>query len=105
MSTNPAYKELAYRKALLQHTIHLLVKSAVGTNGSPPTDVVVCSDVLSDEERVIDPDHIMWFIQELELEKAQVALEMGRFGFVERKDGQGKLTTRRKTSRRSRAKK
>lgn len=97
MSTNAAYKELAYRKALLRHTISLLMNRAVGSNGNPPVDTIICEDVF-EVDKEVDQDHILDFIEELQLEEAQVRLEMSQFAFG-KKDDQSKLTARRKAGR------
>lgn len=95
MSTNAAYKELAYRKALLRYTVNLLMTNVVGVNGSPPKETIICEDVF-EVDREVDQDHVLGFTEELQLEESQVRLEMSQFGFG-KKDDQSKLTTRRKT--------
>ena len=97
MSTNAVYKELAYRKAILRWNINCLMNNVVGASGSPPKETIICEDVF-EVDREVDQDHVMDFIEELQLEEAQVRLEMSQFAFG-KKDDQSKLTTRRKAVR------
>ena len=97
MSTNPAYKELAYRRAVLRHTINFLMTEVVGVNGTPPKQTIICEDVF-ETDREVDQDHVMDFIEQLQEVEADVKLDMGKFQF-KREDEQSKLAARLKPSR------
>jgi hypothetical protein len=97
MSTNPAYKELAYRKAILRHTINFLMSDVVGANGIPPKQSIVCEDVF-DSDRDVDQDSILDFVEQLQEVEAEIKVEMSKFEF-RKKDEQSQLAARLKTSR------
>ena len=81
--TNPAYAYLAYRRAVLRHTINWLRSEYVGQDGVSPKDKILCEDVFR-EDSEIPPEEIYQFVEELQEQEAQVQLEINRFDFVKK---------------------
>jgi len=79
--TNPAYAFLAYRRAILEHTINHLLEDAIGVEGDAPMVQLVSPLVFREDERV-PKDDIVAFVQELEEQLAEVKTQMGKFMFV-----------------------
>jgi hypothetical protein len=78
--TNPAYAYLAYRKAILKHTINYLLSDVVGANGYAPKTTLVCDDVFR-EDSDVPPEEVLTFVEQLQQEEADLQLEMNKFDF------------------------
>ena len=106
MKTNEAYAHLAYRRAILRHTINFLMTDAIGGSGIPPKNTIICEDVFFDD-REVSPEVVLSFVEELQQEEADIRLEISKFKF-RREDEQSKRPARlqksRKGSRASKAK-
>jgi len=82
--TNPAYAYLAYRKAIIGHTITYLLSSVVGSEGFEPTARIVSDDVFREDEAV-PKEEVQSYVDELQAEEARLSLEMSQFEFVRAK--------------------
>ena len=97
MSTNPAYKELAYRKAILRHTINFLMNDVIGASGTPPKHTIISEDVF-EADRKVDQDTVLAFVEQLQEVEAETKVEMAKFEF-RKNDEQSKLGARLKAGR------
>ncbi len=95
MSTNPAYKELAYRRSILRFMINFMMTDVVGASGAAPKRTIICEDVF-DCDKEIGQDTILDFVEELQEIEADLKVELGKFEF-RKKDEQSKLAARLKT--------
>lgn len=80
---NPAYAELAYRKAIVGEMIQLLRDKYTPAYGDEPEKTIVCEDVFRDESDV-PQSAIEDYIGELTQQEANLELELNRFEFVKR---------------------
>jgi hypothetical protein len=86
METNPAYKHLAYRGAILRYMANLILQKYVGADGSTPSEIITCEHVFF-HEREVPPEEIMRFVEELQAQEAEVRLEMNKFEFRREDEG------------------
>lgn len=111
MKTNPAYAELAYKKALLGEAIDHFGRFTEAL-GLPAQGEIHSEDLIRSDSKV--PESVInAFIIELRQERESVMLEMARFDFVKREDNdkeqqdasratsQKKKATRKRRSRKS----
>jgi hypothetical protein len=91
--TNPQYAAIAYRRTLLHNVITYLKRNYVGLD-SDPKDQLICEEVFH-VDRVVPPEEIDEFIEELENEEESLRLELGRFEFTRKSDEQRKNKTQR----------
>jgi hypothetical protein len=82
--TNPAYAYLAYRKAIIGHTITYLLSNVVGSEGLDATVRIVSDDVFREDEDV-PTEEVQSYVDELQEEEARLSLEMSQFEFVRAK--------------------
>ena len=87
MATNPAYKHLAYRRAILRHMANLILDRFVGAGGREPTQTIICEDVFY-EDREIPTVDILEYVEELQEQEQSLKLEMNRFEFRRRDDNE-----------------
>ena len=83
--TNPAYAHLAYRKAILQHTINYLMDDYVGRDGESPKGTIFCDEVFKEDSEIPSED-IYEIVEDLRIEVANVELELSMFEFTRRGD-------------------
>lgn len=88
MKTNPAYLELAYRKAIVGEVIQLLRAQYTPAYGDEPEKTVVCEDVFRDDSEVPQA-YLEDFIADLTKQEADLDLELNRFEFVRRQEEHG----------------
>jgi hypothetical protein len=93
MRTNPAYLELAYRKAITAELLDVLRSKYTPAYGDDPEKKVVCEDVFRDDSEV-PQSAIEDFIGELEEREARLDLELNRFEFVKREGGDDSVTSK-----------
>jgi hypothetical protein len=84
--TNPAYAELAYRRAILRHLVNHMLTRFVGRTGQPPAELIICDEVFREDSEVPN-ESIVAFVEELQEREASTALELGKFEF-RRRDGE-----------------
>jgi len=84
IKTNPAYANLAYRKAIIHNIIYRLKRDCVGDSALPPKDTIVAEDVYAVDAEV-PIEEIALFIEELVDQKEALELEMAKFEFVKKK--------------------
>lgn len=103
--TNPAYAELAYRKAIVGEVIQLLRNGYTAAYGDEPEKEIVSEDVFR-EDSTVPEGVVVDFIQDLERQEADLELELNRFEFVKREGEHGSGVTDKKAqaSRKGRSK-
>ena len=83
--TNPAYAELAYRKAIVGEVIQLLRTGYTAAYGDEPEKEIVSEDTFREDSAV--PEAVVEaFIEGLERDEADLALELNKFEFVKREE-------------------
>ncbi len=103
MRTNPAYLELAYRKAITAELLDVLRSKYTPAYGDDPDKKVVCEDVFRDDSEV-PQSAIEDFIGELEEREARLDLQLNKFEFVKREGEDASVTSKKaKTSSRRRS--
>lgn len=85
--TNPAYAYLAYRRAIMLATINHLRETYTTINGTDPKGTIVCEEVFQADAEVPN-DEILQFIEELQEREAHLKLEMNKFEFIKKDDGE-----------------
>lgn len=83
MRTNPAYLELAYKKAVVVELMNVLREKYTPAFGDTPDKTIICEDVFRDDSEV-PQDAIEEFIKELAVQESKIDLELNRFEFVKR---------------------
>jgi hypothetical protein len=78
--TNPAYSYLAYRRAVIQHVVHLLVRDYTAPTGQEPAQHIYSDEVMRGDAEVPVND-IIRYIEELQQIDAELLLEMNKFEF------------------------
>jgi hypothetical protein len=101
--TNPAYAELAYRKAIVGEVIQLLRTGYTSAYGDEPEKEIISEDTFREDSAV--PEMVVVdFIQGLERQEADLELELNRFEFVKREEEHVAVTKpKAKTSRKKRS--
>ena len=84
--TNPAYAALAYRRTIIHQTITYLKREYVGVD-EDPKQKLICEEVLAAEAEV-PVEEVATYLQELEREKHELTLELGKFEFTRRDNDQ-----------------
>ncbi len=83
---NPAYLEIACRKAIVHEMIdHLTSKYTTAMGGSSPARLIKSDDVFGSENAVSE-ESIIRYIQELQQEEEGLRLELLKFDFVRKDD-------------------
>lgn len=80
--TNPAYASLAYRRTIIHQAITYLKREFVGVD-EDPKQRMVCEEVLAVDAEV-PIEEVASYLQELEREKHELTLELGKFEFTRR---------------------
>lgn len=86
LRTNEAYAYLAYRKAILQHTIAFLQNRVIGTGGDDDTEKIISEDVFHCDAEV-PVEEVHQYVDELKQKKSVLELEMAKFEFSRKDDG------------------
>lgn len=87
---NEAYSALAYRRAIIKETIMYLRREFLGDDDEPSRRVV-CEDMPQSECEVPQRE-VESFMEELIEQEADLRLELSKFEFVRRSDGEGETT-------------
>jgi hypothetical protein len=98
--TNPAYASLAYRRTIIHQTITYLKREYVGVD-EDPKQKLICEEVLAADAEV-PIEEVATYLQELEREKHELTLELGKFEFTRRDDESTKQRAKKKTRRQGR---
>jgi len=85
--TNPAYASLAYQLTITKKTIDFFVSQYLGNEGEEPPAALECEHIFSVEDRFVPADEIHSFLDGLKRRRAHLELEMSKFDFVERNNG------------------
>ena len=86
-NTNPAYASLAYQLTITKKTIDFFVDQYLGNEGDEPPAALECEHIFSVEDRNVPADEIHSFLDGLKRRRAHLELEMSKFDFVERNNG------------------
>ena len=101
--TNPAYAELAYRKAIVGEIIQLLRTGYTAAFGDEPEKEIVSEDTFR-EDSAVPEVVVVDYIQDLERQEADLELELNRFEFVKREEEHASVSKpKAKTSRKKRS--
>lgn len=84
--TNPAYAALAWRRTIIHQTITYLKREYVGVD-EDPKQKMICEEVLA-ADSVVPIEEVANYLQELEREKHELTLELGKFEFTRRNNDQ-----------------
>ena len=84
-STNPAYLELAYRRAIVRHVANFLINRFVGKTGQAPAEVIVSDEVFREDSEV-PSQFVLAYAEELRDLEGVLALELGKFEFRRKED-------------------
>jgi hypothetical protein len=99
--TNPAYAALAYRKAIVQYVAENIKAQFIGVTGEPPNRLM-CEEVFPVDAEVPVED-IQQYYAELGEEENRLDLELNKFEFMRKTDGEEQRSDARSAgSRRSR---
>lgn len=82
---NPAFLEVARRKAILHEIVSVLVSDYTSAYNEDPKKKIVSEDVPS-RYAGIPPESIEQYINELQLEEESLRLDLLKFEFVRRDD-------------------
>jgi len=85
--TNPAYASLAYQLTITKRAIDFFIESYIGNDVEEPPAVLESEHLFSVEDRAVPPDEIHSFLDGLKRRRAHLELEMSKFDFVERGNG------------------
>lgn len=83
--TNPAYLELAYRKAIVGELITMLTNEYTKAYSEQARRKVAAEDVYKEDSEVPE-EHIHEFITDLQQEEEHLRLELSKFDFVKREN-------------------
>jgi len=83
--TPPAYTALAYRKAILTHTIQGLLRDYVGVGGVPGSATIICDDVFACDAEV-SADAVYSFVEALQAQELELGAELKKFDFLKKPD-------------------
>jgi hypothetical protein len=84
--TNPAYAAIAYRKAIVQYVAEHIKGQFIGVTGEPPNRLL-CEEVFPVDAEVPVED-IQQYYAELAEEEGKLDLELNKFEFTRKADGQ-----------------
>jgi hypothetical protein len=91
--TNPAYAELAWRRAIVVQLMDDLRENYLALSSSVPKKTIICEDVFREDSVV--PEHALSTIyEELEREAENLKLELGKFSFGKVKEAHGLLSSK-----------
>jgi hypothetical protein len=91
IKTNPAFAHIAYRRAIVVQLVQDLRDSYMTLSGTVPKKAIICDDVFR-EESTVPQEELADVMQELELEAANLKLELLKFTFT-RKESDGLLSS------------
>lgn len=80
--TNPAYANLAYKKAILDHCVTLLQTEFTRAYGDDEPNQFVLSEDVFREDSQVPEEEIIEFISELQERSESIKLQMRKFTFV-----------------------
>ena len=89
MRTDPAYAQLAYRRAVVKYLHNHVLTVLVGADGLPPQDQIISEDVFREDSEV-PQEVLMSYAEELQVEEAELDLELKKYQLVRSGNGRTK---------------
>lgn len=92
IKTNPAFAHLAYRRAIIVQLVQDLRDSYMQLSTAAPKRTIVCDDVFR-EESTVPQEELADVMHAMEVEAANLKLELAKFTFTRKKEENGFLSS------------